>query len=112
MTKGDPRRDKEVLKYDKDSINKIIGDQNSGTSEFYQLISMFVGIYAFMMKVRLGFDETLGQMGGVVLSLLLLHLNPQHASRKQVPADLHRYRVSSQVSDTLASSLCPSCLCT
>ena len=51
MSRGDPRRDKEVLKYDKESINKIIGDQNSGTSEFYQLISMFVGIYAFMMKV-------------------------------------------------------------
>ena len=75
MSRGDPRRDKEVLKYDKDSINKIIGDQNSGTSEFYQLISMFVGIYAFMMKVGLyaWLTSLIGQVGCVGLSLLFLH---------------------------------------
>ena len=48
---SDPRRDNAILKYDKESIAKIIGDHTSGTSEFYQLISMFIGIYAFMMKV-------------------------------------------------------------
>ena len=48
---NDPRRDNMVVRYDKESINKITGDPNSGTSEFYQLISMFIGIYAFMGKV-------------------------------------------------------------
>ena len=48
---NDPRRDNEILKYDKDSISKITSEPTSGTSEFYQLISMFIGIYAFMMKV-------------------------------------------------------------
>jgi hypothetical protein len=48
---NDPRRDNTVLKYDKASITKITAEQNQGTSEFYQLISMFIGIYAFMMKV-------------------------------------------------------------
>ena len=48
---NDPRRDKGILRYDKESISKITADPGSGTSEFYQLISMFIGIYAFMMKV-------------------------------------------------------------
>ncbi len=48
---NDPRRDKAILKYDKESISKITAEPGSGTSEFYQLISMFIGIYAFMMKV-------------------------------------------------------------
>lgn len=48
---NDPRRDNAVIKYDKESITKITAEQNQGTSEFYQLISMFIGIYAFMMKV-------------------------------------------------------------
>ncbi len=48
---NDPRRDKAILKYDKDSISKITAEAGQGTSEFYQLISMFIGIYAFMMKV-------------------------------------------------------------
>ncbi len=50
---NDPRRDNMILRYDKESINKITSDPSAGTSEFYQLISMFIGIYAFMMKVRL-----------------------------------------------------------
>ena len=49
---NDPRRDNMILRYDKESINKITSDPSAGTSEFYQLISMFIGIYAFMMKVR------------------------------------------------------------
>jgi hypothetical protein len=48
---NDPRRDNLIIRYDKDSISKITGDPSAGTSEFYQLISMFIGIYAFMMKV-------------------------------------------------------------
>jgi hypothetical protein len=48
---NDPRRDNLVIRYDKESINKITGDPNAGTSEFYQLISMMIGIYAFMGKV-------------------------------------------------------------
>jgi hypothetical protein len=48
---NDPRRDNMIVRYDKESINKITGDPNAGTSEFYQLISMFIGIYAFMAKV-------------------------------------------------------------
>ena len=49
---NDPRRDEAILRYDKESIMKITADPNGGTSEFYQLISMFIGIYAFMIKVR------------------------------------------------------------
>ena len=49
---NDPRRDESILRYDKESIAKITADTSSGTSEFYQLISMFIGIYAFMMKVN------------------------------------------------------------
>ena len=48
---NDPRRDKAILKYDKDSISKITAEAGQGTSEFFQLITMFIGIYAFMMKV-------------------------------------------------------------
>ena len=48
---NDPRKDNLVIRYDKESISKITGDANSGTAEFYQLISMFIGIYAFMGKV-------------------------------------------------------------
>ena len=48
---NDPRKDNLVVRYDKESISKITGDPNSGTAEFYQLISMFIGIYAFMGKV-------------------------------------------------------------
>ena len=48
---NDPRRDNAILRYDKESIAKITADSSSGTAEFYQLISMFIGIYAFMMKV-------------------------------------------------------------
>ena len=48
---NDPRRDNAILRYDKESISKITAEPGSGTSEFYQLISMFIGIYAFMMKV-------------------------------------------------------------
>ena len=50
---NDPRRDNAIIRYDKESISKITGDPSAGTSEFYQLISMFIGIYAFMMKVGL-----------------------------------------------------------
>ena len=50
---NDPRRDKDILKYDKESISKITADSASGTSEFYQLVSMFIGIFAFMMKVSI-----------------------------------------------------------
>jgi len=50
---NDPRRDNLIIKYDKESINKITGDPNAGTSEFYQLISMMIGIYAFMVKVSI-----------------------------------------------------------
>lgn len=75
---NDPRRDNMILSYDKESINKITGDPNAGTAEFYQLISMFVGIYAFMGKVR---NHTfldisfIGKMGSVGSSLLFLHIH-------------------------------------
>ena len=32
---NDPRRDNMILKYDKESINKITGDPSAGTAEFY-----------------------------------------------------------------------------
>lgn len=48
---NDPRRDKFVIPYDKENIGKMTADTSGGISEFYQLISMFIGIYAFMMKV-------------------------------------------------------------
>ena len=50
---NDPRRDNMIIRYDKESISKITSDPTQGSSEFYQLISMFIGIYAFMMKVSI-----------------------------------------------------------
>eukprot|EP00347_Sterkiella_histriomuscorum_P002464 403368046 len=51
---NDPRRDANIIFYDKENIAKLHVDPNSssGNSEFYQLISMFVGIFAFTMKVK------------------------------------------------------------
>ena len=74
---NDPRRDNMILRYDKESINKITGDPNAGTAEFYQLISMFVGIYAFMGKVRTHTFRNIsfiGKMGSLGSSLLFLHI--------------------------------------
>lgn len=50
---NDPRRDKNVHFYDRENIAKMTSDGGGGISELYQLVSMFVGIYAFMMKVRI-----------------------------------------------------------
>lgn len=79
---NDPRRDNAVLKYDKESITKITAEQNQGTSEFYQLISMFIGIYAFMMKVpttTILNNTRIGQMGSVVQLVLLCDFPTQYA---------------------------------
>jgi hypothetical protein len=49
---SDPRRDAMIILYDKETISKITSDPSSNSAEFYQLMSMFVGIFAFMMKVK------------------------------------------------------------
>ncbi|CDW90674.1 UNKNOWN [Stylonychia lemnae] len=50
---NDPRRDQNVIFFDKENIQKLHADTNqSGSAEFYQLVSMFIGIFAFMMKVK------------------------------------------------------------
>ena len=90
---NDPRKDNMIIRYDKESIAKITGDPNAGTSEFYQLISMFIGIYAFLGKVRLASaQKDIGKMGRMGFTVLLLHFDREHAPRKQVPADIHRDR--------------------
>ena len=96
---NDPRKDNLVIRYDKESISKVTGDPNSGTAEFYQLISMFIGIYAFMGKVggRLLAKRYIGKMGRMGCSVLLLHVCCEHAPGEQVPADLHRYRNNHRV---------------
>ena len=48
--KGDPRDDGFVIKYDKANFQK--GDAEGGTAEFYQLISVVIGMLAFMMKYK------------------------------------------------------------
>ena len=52
LNPNDPRRDKAVIYYDKENISKITADSGAGNAEFYQMVSMFIGIFAFMMKVR------------------------------------------------------------
>ena len=48
--KGDPRDDSFVIKYEKANFQK--GDAEGGMAEFYQLISVVVGMLAFMMKYK------------------------------------------------------------
>ena len=48
--KGDPRDDNFVIKYDKANFQK--GDAEGGMAEFYQLISVVIGMVAFMLKYK------------------------------------------------------------
>ena len=48
--KGDPRDDSFVIKYEKANFQK--GDSEGGMAEFYQLISVVVGMLAFMLKYK------------------------------------------------------------
>ena len=48
--KGDPRDDSFVIKYDKANFQK--GDAEGGMAEFYQLISVVLGMVAFMLKYK------------------------------------------------------------
>ena len=49
-SKGDPRDDNFVIKYDKANFQK--GDAEGGMAEFYQLISVLFGLAAFMLKTK------------------------------------------------------------
>ena len=46
--KGDPRDQDFVIKYDKGNFSK--GDQEGGLAEFYQLISVVIGMVAFLTR--------------------------------------------------------------
>lgn len=48
--KSDPRNQDFVIKYDKGNFSK--GDQEGGMAEFYQLISVVVGMAAFMTRTK------------------------------------------------------------
>ena len=48
--KGDPRDDSFVMKYDKANFQK--GDSEGGMAEVYQLISVVIGMVAFMLKYK------------------------------------------------------------
>ena len=48
--KGDPRDETFVIKYDKSNFQK--GDSEGGMAEFYQLISVVIGMLAFLMKYK------------------------------------------------------------
>ena len=48
---SDPRTEEFVIKYDKENFSK--GDQISGTQEFYQLISVIIGMIAFITRHKL-----------------------------------------------------------
>jgi hypothetical protein len=47
---NDPRKDKNIIFYDKESMEKM-SEPSSGASELFQLMAMFIGIFAFMYKV-------------------------------------------------------------
>ena len=46
--KADPRDNDFIIKYDKANFSK--GDQEGGMAEFYQLISVVIGMVAFLMR--------------------------------------------------------------
>lgn len=46
---NDPRRDKNIVFYNKEIFQQK--EENSGQADLYQLLSMMIGIFAFMMKV-------------------------------------------------------------
>ncbi len=99
---NDPRRDNAILRYDKESIAKITADSSSGTAEFYQLISMFIGIYAFMMKVidlklLLYIFSSIDQMGRMGQLILLLYINHEYEIGEQVSTDIHWNRYNNRV---------------
>ena len=48
--KGDPRDQDFVIKYDKANFSK--GDQEGGLAEFYQLISVVIGMVAFLTRQK------------------------------------------------------------
>ena len=50
--KGDPRDPDFVINYNKGNFNK--GDQEGGAAEFYQLISVVIGMLAFLMRQKWG----------------------------------------------------------
>mmetsp|Transcript_10579 Transcript_10579/g.10655 ORF Transcript_10579/g.10655 Transcript_10579/m.10655 type:complete len:124 (-) Transcript_10579:230-601(-) len=49
---NDPRRDKPVFHYNKEVFAPKEGDGGAGQAEFYQLISLMIGVYAFLMKQK------------------------------------------------------------
>ena len=44
----DPRNEDFIIKYEKENFSK--GDQEGGTAEFYQLISVVIGMIAFVTR--------------------------------------------------------------
>ena len=49
-SKGDPRDDDFVVKYEKSNFQKSDGE--GGLAEMYQLCSVLAGMYAFMFKIK------------------------------------------------------------
>ena len=51
---NDPRRDRQIFYYSKEVFGAKEGESSAGGSaELYQLLSLVIGIYAFLMKVIL-----------------------------------------------------------
>jgi hypothetical protein len=50
---NDPRRDRSIFYYNKEVLTPKEGEGSGGTAELYQLISLMIGIFAFLMKVSL-----------------------------------------------------------
>ena len=48
--KNDPRDEEFIIEYDKANFSK--GDQEGGIAEFYQLVSVVIGMVAFLMKQK------------------------------------------------------------
>ena len=49
--RADPRDNDFIIKYDKANFSK--GDQEGGMAEFYQLISVVIGMVAFLMRHKM-----------------------------------------------------------
>ena len=94
----DPRRDKSIVLYDKEYFQSKDNPEGStgGVAEFYQLVSLLIGVYAFLMKVKWAawcclfffftsaihmklegrFQQIFTGMGIIIVSFVSTYVNP------------------------------------